>query len=79
MKANQTPWTPEIAHKMKSKIDPAPQYQRGSFWTRKQKQLLIDSIFRGTAVARGHFYEAYYAVAVAATASQWAPAAPSAR
>lgn len=47
MKANQKPWTPDVAHKMKDRIDPKPQYQRGSVWTRKQKQLLIDSIFRG--------------------------------
>ena len=47
MKANQKPWTPDVAHKMKHRIDPKPQYQRGSVWTRKQKQLLIDSIFRG--------------------------------
>lgn len=31
----------------KSKIDPKPQYQRGSVWTESQKQLLIDSILRG--------------------------------
>lgn len=47
MKAHQTTWTPDIAHKMMDKIDPRPQYQRGSVWTRKQKQLLLDSIFRG--------------------------------
>ena len=47
MKAHQTPWTPDIAHKMLGKIDPKPQYQRGSVWTRKQKQLLMDSILRG--------------------------------
>jgi hypothetical protein len=47
MKAHQTPWTPDLAHKMKGKVDPKPQYQRGSVWTRKQKQLLMDSIFRG--------------------------------
>lgn len=47
MKAHQTTWTPDIAHKMKGKIDPKPQYQRGSVWTRKQKQLLMDSILRG--------------------------------
>ena len=47
MKAHQTPWTPDIAYKMKGKIDPKPQYQRGSVWTRKQKQLLMDSILRG--------------------------------
>jgi Protein of unknown function DUF262 len=47
VKANQKPWTPDVAHKMKDRIDPKPQYQRGSVWTRKQKQLLLDSIFRG--------------------------------
>jgi len=29
------------------KIDPQPQYQRGSVWTPAKKQLLIDTIFRG--------------------------------
>ncbi len=29
------------------KINPQPQYQRGSVWTRAKKQLLIDTIFRG--------------------------------
>jgi Protein of unknown function DUF262/HNH endonuclease len=47
MKAHQTTWTPDIAHKMQGKIDPKPQYQRGSVWTRRQKQLLMDSILRG--------------------------------
>lgn len=47
MKAHQKTWTPDLAHKMKGKIDPKPQYQRGSVWTRKQKQLLMDSILRG--------------------------------
>ena len=31
----------------RSKIDPKPQYQRGSVWTEVQRQLLIDSILRG--------------------------------
>lgn len=52
MKANQKPWTPDVAHKMKDRIDPKPQYQRGSVWTRKQKQLLIDSILRGMDVPK---------------------------
>jgi hypothetical protein len=47
VKSNQKPWTPDVAHKMKDRIDPKPQYQRGSVWTRKQQQLLMDSIFQG--------------------------------
>lgn len=46
MKSNPKTWTPDVAHKMKERIDPKPQYQRGSVWTRKQKQLLIDSMFQ---------------------------------
>lgn len=47
MRTNTKAWTPDFANSLKAKIDPAPQYQRGSVWTRNQKQLLIDSIFRG--------------------------------
>ena len=47
MRTNTQAWTPDIANSLKDRIDPSPQYQRGSVWTRSQKQLLIDSIFRG--------------------------------
>jgi hypothetical protein len=49
---------------MQGKIDPRPQYQRGSVWTRKQKQLLMDSILRGMDIPKlylrsvdGHGYD----------------------
>lgn len=32
---------------LRAKIDPTPDYQRPPAWTRKQKQLLIDTILRG--------------------------------
>lgn len=32
---------------LRNKIDPTPDYQRPPAWTRKQKQLLIDTILRG--------------------------------
>ena len=32
---------------LRTKIDPTPDYQRPPAWTRKQKQLLIDTILRG--------------------------------
>ncbi len=40
-------WTPDVAFKMRPRVDPKPQYQRGSVWQRKQKQLLMDSILQG--------------------------------
>jgi hypothetical protein len=42
---------------MKSRINPKPQYQRGSVWTRKQKQLLIDSIFQGMDIPKLYLRE----------------------
>ncbi len=57
MKINAQTWTPELAHKMKTRVDPKPQYQRGSVWTRKQKQLLIDSILRGMDIPKIYLRE----------------------
>lgn len=57
MKSNPKTWTPDVAHKMKSRINPKPQYQRGSVWTRKQKQLLIDSIFQGMDIPKLYLRE----------------------
>jgi len=41
------PWPIASAYFKKNKINPKPQYQRGSVWSEANKQLLIDSIFRG--------------------------------
>lgn len=40
-------WPVKKLHELRSKIDPAPQYQRGAVWRRNDNQLLIDSILRG--------------------------------
>lgn len=37
-------WTIKKLTKLKDKIDPKPQYQRGEVWNEPKKQLLIDSI-----------------------------------
>ncbi len=58
MKPTPLTWTPDIAHKMESRVDPKPQYQRGSVWTRKQKQLLMDSILPDTPVCRSSWLSA---------------------
>lgn len=41
------PWTLETVCRRESRINPKPQYQRTAVWRPHQKQLLIDSIFRG--------------------------------
>lgn len=40
-------WPIVKAHYLKGNIDPRPPYQRSPVWSISQKQLLIDSIFRG--------------------------------
>lgn len=40
-----------------AKYDFNPYYQRGSVWSRKQKQLLIDSILRGLDIPKFYLYE----------------------
>lgn len=46
MKINKKPTPIATICAWKDKIDPTPDYQRPSAWSRKQKQLLIDSILR---------------------------------
>lgn len=41
------PWTIETVCRRQVRINPKPQYQRTAVWRPHQKQLLIDSIFRG--------------------------------
>ena len=40
-------WSINSVRNREERIDPKPQYQRTEVWTRKKKQLLIDSILRG--------------------------------
>lgn len=46
MRSNSTPWAIYSLVARKDKIDPKPQYQRGSVWTVEKKQLLMDTILR---------------------------------
>lgn len=47
MKRHVEPWLVGSVQFRKGNIDPNPPYQRGPVWNDVQKQLLIDSIFRG--------------------------------
>ncbi|MBB5036149.1 DUF262 domain-containing protein [Prosthecobacter dejongeii] len=47
MKFRQLQWSIKDLIENRGQIDPAPQYQRGSVWSDKKKQLLIDSILMG--------------------------------
>lgn len=46
MKMSKRPYPISTIYSWESRIDPTPDYQRPPAWTRKQKQLLIDSILR---------------------------------
>jgi 5-methylcytosine-specific restriction endonuclease McrA len=46
MKSTASPWAVYSIINRKDKIDPKPQYQRGSVWTMEKKQLLIDTMLR---------------------------------
>ena len=46
MRMNKRPLPLSTIWSWKSRIDPTPDYQRPPAWTRKQKQLLIDTILR---------------------------------
>lgn len=46
MEMNKKPFAIPTVCKMKNRIDPTPDYQRPPAWTRKQKQLLMDTILR---------------------------------
>lgn len=46
MEMHKKPWALPTICKMKARIDPTPDYQRPPAWSRKQKQLLMDTIFR---------------------------------
>lgn len=47
MKVDSIQFTAEEIFKIKSRIDPKPQYQRTPVWKLDRKRLLIDSIFKG--------------------------------
>ena len=46
MQLNKKPWALPTICKMEKSIDPEPDYQRPPVWSRKQKQLLMDTILR---------------------------------
>ena len=46
MEMNKKPWALPTICKMQARIDPTPDYQRPPVWSRKQKQLLMDTILR---------------------------------
>lgn len=46
MEMKKQPFAIPTVCKMKSRIDPTPDYQRPPAWSRKQKQLLMDTILR---------------------------------
>ncbi|MDX2275051.1 MAG: DUF262 domain-containing protein [Hyphomonadaceae bacterium] len=47
MEMNKRPMALPTVCKLKARIDPTPDYQRPPAWSRKQKQLLMDTILRG--------------------------------
>ena len=55
MEINPHPWTVNLFTLSKDKINPRPQYQRGSVWNDQKKRLLIDTIFRGWDVPKFYF------------------------
>jgi len=46
MEMSKKPWALPTICKMQPRIDPTPDYQRPPVWSRKQKQLLMDTILR---------------------------------
>src|SRR3546814_14242446 len=46
MKMKKHPFAIPTVCKMQNRIDPTPDYQRPPAWSRKQKQLLMDTILR---------------------------------
>lgn len=46
MELSKKPWALPTICKMEKSIDPEPDYQRPPVWSRKQKQLLMDTILR---------------------------------
>ena len=46
MEMNKKTWALPTVCKMQARIDPTPDYQRPPAWSRKQKQLLMDTILR---------------------------------
>ena len=46
MEMKKQPFAIPTGCKMKNRIDPTPDYQRPPAWSRKQKQLLMDTILR---------------------------------
>ena len=47
MLINKKPWPLTTTHKLRKRIDTQPDYQRPTVWSTAQKQLLMDTIFRG--------------------------------
>lgn len=47
MKSHPETWGIFKLESVRSKINPKPQYQRGSVWSESKKQLLLDSLLRG--------------------------------
>ena len=48
-------WPTMIVERRYEKLNPTPEYQRGAVWSRKQKQLLIDSIIRNMDIPKLYF------------------------
>lgn len=47
MELSKKPWALPTICRMQNRIDPTPDYQRPPVWSRRQKQLLMDTILRG--------------------------------
>jgi len=47
VKTNNKSWNLDTVNRRRTKINPAPQYQRTAVWSPVKKQLLIDSLLRG--------------------------------
>lgn len=54
-RAESLSWATMIIERRFDKLNPTPEYQRDSVWTRPQKQLLIDSIIRNMDVPKLYF------------------------
>ena len=57
MKMSKTPYPAATLCSLKGRIDPTPDYQRPPVWSRKQKQLLLDSILRGYDIPKMYWRE----------------------
>ena len=57
MKMSKKPLPPATICAWEKRIDPTPDYQRPPAWSRKQKQLLIDSILREFDIPKVYWWE----------------------